>query len=116
MNSEATARHLEAVLAAFPDRPIPLLWDRATWHSGDAVRALLAANPRLEVMRLPTAAPDLNPQEQVWRATRAAISHNHDERCLSRLAERFAHHLTTTTFHYSFLEKYGYDRIWAMFK
>lgn len=61
-NGEATARHLEKVLATYPDVPILLLWDRTKWHGGPAVRALLQAHPRLEVMRFPTAAPDLNPQ------------------------------------------------------
>jgi transposase len=116
MNSEATARHLNQVLATYPEVPILLLWDRASWHGGEAVRALLAANPRLEVMRFPTAAPDLNPQEMVWKATRKAISHNHDERQLASLGDRFEQHLKTTTFCYSMLEKYDHDRICAMFK
>jgi transposase len=106
MNGEATARHLNQVLTTYPDLSILLLWDKATWHGGPAVRAVLEANPRLEVMRLPTAAPELNPQEMVWKATRAAISHNHDERQLATLTERFEQHLISTTFCYSMLEKY----------
>lgn len=116
MNGEATARHLDKVLTAYPDTRILLLWDKATWHGGPAVRAVLEANPRLEVMRLPTAAPELNPQEMVWKATRAAISHNHDERQLATLAERFEQHLASTKFCYSMLEKYDHDGICAMFK
>jgi hypothetical protein len=57
------------------------------------VRAVLEANPRLEVMRFPTAAPDLNPQEMVWKATRAAISHN---QLLASLADQFEQHLVST--------------------
>ena len=116
MNGEATARHLNQVLTTYPDLSILLLWDKATWHSGPAVQAVLEANPRLEVMRLPTAAPELNPQEMVWKATRAAISHNHNERQLATLAERFEQHLVSTTFCYSMLEKYDYGKICAMFK
>jgi transposase len=102
MNSEATTRHLQEVLDTVPDKPILLLWDRAKWHGGQAVRNLLAANPRLEVMPLPTAAPDLNPQEQVWKATRGAVGHNHDVRQLRHLAERFEQHLTSTSFHITY--------------
>lgn len=116
MNSEATARHLELILATYPDKPILLLWDRASWHGGAAVRAVLEANPRLEVMRFPTASPDLNPQEQVWKATRTTVSHNHDEQQLVRLADRFEQHLSSTTFSYSMLETYGYGTISAMFE
>lgn len=115
MNSEATARHLNKVLNTYPDVPILLLWDRARWHGGDAVRAVLEVNPRLEVMRFPTATPELNPQEMVWKATRAAISHNHDQRKLTSLADRFTDHLASTTFCYSLLEKYDHGRICAMF-
>lgn len=115
MDGEATARHLGKVLEAHPDVPLLLLWDKASWHGGPAVRAVLEAHPRLEVMRFPTAAPELNPQEMVWKATRAAISHNHDERQLASLADRFEHHLLSTTFCYSMLEKYDHGRICAMF-
>lgn len=116
MNSEATARHLEKVLDTYPGAPLLLLWDRASWHGGPLVRAVLEANPRLEVMRFPTAAPDLNPQEMVWKATRAAVSHNHDQRQLASLADQFERHLVSTRFSYSLLEKYDHGHICAMFK
>jgi transposase len=69
MNAEATAQHLEQLLAAYPTVPMLLLWDRAPWHRGEKIREVLAANPRLELMSLPVAAPELNPQEHVWKAT-----------------------------------------------
>jgi len=116
MNSAATAEYLQQVLAAIPERPILLLWDRAPWHSGPLIRELLAENPRLEVMPLPVAAPDLNPQEQVWKAARRAECHNHQQKCLPDLAERFENYLTSHTFESSFLDKYGYNTICSMFK
>ena len=61
MNAQATAQHLEQILEAIPQGPILLLWDRGPWHSGPPIGAVLAANPRLEIMRFPVAAPDLNP-------------------------------------------------------
>jgi transposase len=115
MNSAATALHLEAILKAIPDRPILLLWDRAPWHRGAAVRALLAAHPRLEIMVLPVAAPDVNPQEHVWKATRRAVSHNHRCRDLTTLADRFEVHLTSHTFPCSLLDCYGFNAIRPMF-
>lgn len=42
--------------------PFLLLWDHAAWHRGLPVAALLDANPRLQVMLFPTAAPNLNLQ------------------------------------------------------
>jgi transposase len=115
MNGEATALHLEAILKAIPDRPILLLWDRAPWHRGPAIRALLAANPRLEIMVLPVAAPEVNPQEHVWKATRRAVSHNHRCRELTTLADRFEAYLTSHTFASSLLDCYGFNAIRPIF-
>ena len=111
MTAEASAVHLQAILNAHPDVNILLLWDRAPYHRGPAIQKLRQANPRLEIMEFPTAAPDLNPQEHVWRATRRKVSHNHTERRLPGLAERFEGHLTTTTFHSSFLDHYGWNLV-----
>lgn len=115
MNAEATAAHLRQVLAAIPDRPILLLWDRAPWHRGAALRQLLQEHSRLEVMRFPVAAPELNPQERVWKATRQEVSHNHDEARLDGLADRFERHLQRTRFPCSLLDRYGYTYIRSMF-
>lgn len=115
MNSATTSEHLAALLRRYPDQPLLLLWDRAPWHRGPAVSSLLQDNPRLEIMYFPPATPELNPQEHVWKAARQAISHNHDQRRLTRLVDRFTSYLTSTTFRYSLLEKYDHGRICAMF-
>jgi transposase len=106
-----SAEHLQQVLAAFPGRPILLFWDRAPWHRGEPIRQVLAANPRLEIMEFPVAAPDLNPQEQVWKHTRRAVSHNHLTPKLPQLADAFEHHLRSHTFACSFLDHYGYHLV-----
>jgi transposase len=76
-NAEVSAEHLQQVLDTFPGRPILFFWDHAPWHRGEPIRSILAANPCLEIMEYPVAAPELNPQEQVWKQTRRAVSHNH---------------------------------------
>lgn len=115
MNAQVSARYLEQLLAAYPKHPIVLLWDRAPWHRGPAIRQVLADNPRLEIIYFPAGSPELNPQEHVWKATRGAVSHNHPEPRLPKLAEQFEQHLTTTTFTSSFLDRYGYTAIRPMF-
>lgn len=115
MNSATTSRHLEALLQRYPAQPLLLLWDRAPWHSGSSVRDILQANPRLEILSFPPATPQLNPQEHVWKAARQAVSHNHDQRKLPCLAERFAAYLTGRTFQYSLLEKFNHSTLCAMF-
>jgi transposase len=108
LNAETSASHLEQLLAAYPEVPILLLWDRAPWHRGEKIREVLAANPRMEVWQFPVAAPDLNPQEHVWKAAREAVSHNHREAQLTILGERFEAHLTSTTFNTTFLKHRGF--------
>ncbi len=115
MNAATTATHMRAILVGYPHVPILLLWDRAPWHRGAEIQEVLDANPRLELMLFPTAAPDLNPQEHVWKATRRAVSHNHTHRRLPDLAQRFEHHLTATTFTTSFLDRYGWNLVCPMF-
>jgi transposase len=111
MNAEATAQHLERVLQAHPDVPILLLWDRAPWHRGPAIREILAAHPRLEILSFPVAAPEMNPQEHVWKATRRAVSHNHTAATLPLLAQQFEAHVQRTRFVTSFLAHRGFYRV-----
>jgi transposase len=115
MNSEVTALFLLKLLAAYPGQPILLLWDRAKWHLGAAVKALLNHNERLQILFFPPASPELNPQEQVWKATREAISHNHTQPNFATLADDFEQHLDTTTFPCSLLHQHNYFSLCAMF-
>jgi len=115
MDAEHTAVHLQQILATYPERPILLLWDRAPWHYGPAIRDILAANPRLELMYFPTATPDLNPQEHVWKAARSEISHNHNEHRLRTLAADFKQYLLDHTFMSPLLDSFGFNAVCPMF-
>lgn len=115
MNGATSVLFLQKLVAAYPDQPILLLWDRAPWHRGPAIRQFLAEHPAFEIFFFPPGSPDLNPQEHVWKAARTQISHNHTVHKLDRLADQFEAHLTTTAFPCSLLEHHDYDRICAMF-
>ena len=114
-NAATTARYLEQLLTAYPEVPILLLWDRASWHRGPEIDAVLARNPRLEIMLYPVASPDLNPQEHVWKLTRQAVGHNHTFPRMPELADHFEAHLKSNLFDISFLDKYDYFTICSMF-
>ena len=115
MNAEVSAQHLEMLLDANPEVPILLFWDRAPWHRGKPIDQVLEEHPRLEIIFFPTAAPDLNPQEHVWKTVRKEVSHNHLEARLPELADRFLVSLNSGAFKSSFLDKYGYNAICPMF-
>jgi transposase len=116
MNAQVSALFLNRLLLAYPDKPILLLWDRAPWHKGEAIRSILAANPRLEILWFPPGCPELNPQEHVWKATREAVSHNHLFAKLPALATAFETHLEQTRFPCSLLDKHDYRRLCTSFK
>jgi transposase len=46
--------------------PVTLVWDGLAVHRSPAVKAVLARNKRVEVHRLPSYAPELNPVEPMW--------------------------------------------------
>jgi len=116
MTAETSSQHLLQILGAVPGVPIVMFWDRAPWHRGQPIRDVLAANPRLELVYLPVAAPDLNPQEHIWKAARRAVSHNHSLSRLDDLAERFEKYLNDNTFACSMLDRYGFNTLCPIFK
>jgi transposase len=61
-------RFLKHVLAQIPGK-ILLIWDNLPAHRGQAVQAFLASEAarRLTLKALPSYAPDLNPEEGIWR-------------------------------------------------
>ena len=61
-------RFLKHLLARIPGK-ILLIWDNLSAHRGQAVKDFLAsgAAKRLMLQALPSYAPELNPQEGIWR-------------------------------------------------
>lgn len=116
MTGAVTALFLQKLLENTPaDIPVVVFLDRAPWHRGEEVAKVLKENRRLELIFFPTASPELNPQEHVWKAARKAVSHNHDFAALPALAGEFENFLQNTKFPSSFLDRFGYTAIYPMF-
>lgn len=115
MNGATSVLFLQKLVTAYPHHPILLLWDRAPWHQGPAIRQFLADHPTLEIFSLPPGSPDLNPQEHVWKAARCHVSHNHTVKKLDQLAEQFEDHLKATTFPCALLDLHHYPTICSSF-
>ena len=107
MSGQTTVAFLLDLLLCYPIQPILLLWDRAKWHKGDAVRQVLADNPRLDTVFFPPASPHLNPQEHVWSQARAAVSHNHTCPTFPQLKWAFLDFLSSNLFPFDWLNKYA---------
>lgn len=106
MTSETTAGFLADLLCCYPDVPILLLWDRAPWHKGSAVQALLDQHPRLETLCFPPACPQLNPQEHVWSLAREAVTHNHTLPDFPSVVQSFLRFLSSRPFTFDWLTQY----------
>jgi transposase len=105
LEGDPTVHFLEPVAACFPHRPSLLLWDRAPWHQGKA-RQFVEAHPQFERVYFPPGCPDLNPQEPVWKPTRAGVGHRCDYRHLSDLRRAFQTHRANTLFQFDWIDQY----------
>jgi transposase len=76
-------RFLAKLRAAYPARPLYLIWDNWPVHRHPAVLATADAL-RIDILWLPTYAPWLNPVEKVWRWLAQDLLRHH------RRADRFA--------------------------
>lgn len=54
--------------------PVIVLWDGGSIHRGPQIRALCSGLPRLHLERFPAYAPELNPDEGVWKHSKAALA------------------------------------------
>jgi hypothetical protein len=111
MTSIETATFLRDLFACYPEQPLLLLWNRATWHKGQPIKDVLAAHPQVETVFFPPASPQLNPQEHVCSLARATVSHNHTLPDLPTLRDALLRFLGTTLFHFKWLEKYAPPRL-----
>ncbi len=67
VNIDGMKLHLEQIAASVPaGRHAVLILDRAGWHTSQKV----GVYDNLSILPLPTASPELNPTEQVWRQLR----------------------------------------------
>lgn len=73
--SDHTKSFLREVLGRVEGR-ILLIWDRARWHTSQAVEELTSEHDRLNVLLLPRRAPEDNPMEDLWRELKSAVAAN----------------------------------------
>jgi len=75
-NSQWTIKFLKTLAKFYRNRKIFLIWDGAGWHKSKAIRRFLKSTKQFELFNFPPYSPELNPEEQVWKALRQNITHN----------------------------------------
>ncbi len=102
-NMYITAEILPRIRTLYPTQKILLLWDQAGWHKGIEAQKAIQADGHMEVIYFPTAAPDENPQEHVWKSGRSQCTHNQFIENIDTATDGFVAYLNTTTFPYALL-------------
>lgn len=102
-NMYITAEILPKVRALYPKKKILLLWDQAGWHKGSETQKAIKEDGNIETLYFPTAAPEENPQEHVWKAGRSQCVHNRFMEDMDTTTDEFVTYLNTTKFPYSLL-------------
>ena len=83
---------------------ILLLWDSPGWHRGSEVLKFIKEDGKIKIIFFPKYAPDLNPQEHVWKEGRNKITNNKFIENIDKATDEFVNYLNTTRFNYSLLE------------
>lgn len=102
-NMYITANIIPKLRKRYPHKKILLLWDQAGWHKGSEAQRAIKKDGLIDTIYFPTAAPEENPQEHVWKNGRSHCTHNKFIENIDTAADEFVHYLNTTNFPYSLL-------------
>jgi len=87
--AEDVVSFLEGALHRYRRWKLPVIWDGATIHKGEAVRAFLRerGNGRIHLERLPAYSPELNVDEQVHGYIKKELLANRVFKCVGELEQ-----------------------------
>lgn len=105
INAEETVKVLDEIGNAYPGKKIGILWDNAKWHRCEKIKEFLSATKHnFYLIQLPPYAPELNPQEHVWKAGRANVTHNKFIENIDKATDEFVNYLNNSIFKYELLD------------
>jgi transposase len=101
VNSKETVKVLDEIGKVYPNKNIVILWDNAKWHNSKEVKGFLSTTThKIHLIHLPPYAPELNPQEHVWKAGRANVTHNKFIENIDSATDGFVAYLNNSIFKY----------------
>ena len=83
-------------------KKILLIWDNAGWHKGSVTQEYIRKDSMIEQIWFPAYAPDLNPQEHVWKVAKEKVVKNIYIPNVDKTAQDFVNYLNSTYFKYKF--------------
>ena len=115
-NAENTVKFLKKLVAKFPTDRLLLLWDKATYHTGNLVKEYLGEinsglakkDWKLTLELLPTAAPEENPIETIWLKGKNHVRSMFDK-CenFSDVKNIFEEYVSTNIFDFNKMNNFG---------
>lgn len=103
-NSEASCDFLDQLGNLHKGYKIMLIWDNASWHKSAAIKSFLAKTEHhFHLINFPPYAPELNPQEHVWKHGRNHVTHNVFIDNIDKATDQFIQFLNGEFFNYKFL-------------
>ena len=103
-NSVESCNVLKQIENLYKGQKIVIIWDNAIWHKSSGVKNFLSnAQHRFHLINFPPYAPELNPQEHVWKVGRVNITHNHFIDDIDKATNKFVSFLNNQSFDYKFM-------------
>ena len=102
-NMIITAGILKRMRQIYPAQKLFILWDGAGWHRGSVTQNFIKKDKNIETLHFPGYAPELNPQEHVWKNGRSHVSHNRFIENIDTATDEFVEYLNVSNFQYSLL-------------
>lgn len=104
---ETTVTVLKKLAKQYMKKRIVIFWDNASWHKSKTVRKYLKSTRCFKLYNFPPYAPDLNPQEHVWKEVREKVINNKLTRDIDKAAESAVSFINNSLFKYKFFAVHG---------
>ena len=104
---EITISVLKKLARIYPHKRIVIIWDNASWHKSRAVREFLSKTKQFKLYNFPPYAPELNPQEHVWKEMRDKVLNNQLIKDIDIAAKRAIQFVHNAILKYSFFSLHG---------
>lgn len=104
---EITVSVLKDLAAHHLGKRIVIFWDNASWHKSETVREYLKTTTRFQLYNFPPYAPDLNPQEHVWKEIRSRVLNNRLIKDIDIVAQQAIDFVNDSLFKYKFFGVHG---------
>lgn len=107
-NMFITVEILKKIRTIYPQKKLLIIWDGAGWHKGSKVQEFIKEDKNIETIHFPRYAPEVNPQEHVWKSGRGHCTHNKFIENIDVATDDFIEFLNSQKFQYSLI---GLDAI-----